>query len=317
MPDTVTFVGRRMVLLAATLLAVAALVFAITRLLPGDVATMILGMSATEEDLATLRRNLGLDQPALLQFWHWLVGLMQGDLGQSTRFQRPVIEVIVDPLVKSAWLALAGIAVAIPLGLGLGLVSALRKGSLLDKVISSVSLFAAAMPEFVTGTCFIVIFSSWLGWLPAFASSGEGGSFAQHLAELVMPVLALSLVIVAYILRMTRTSMIETLESDYVRAATLKGLSPWRIVVHHVLPISLGPTLQVIALSVGWMISGLVVVESLFGIAGLGRLLVFAIQNRDVPLLQAIVLLVAACYAIANLLADVGQRLLDPRIVTA
>jgi len=312
--DTLSFLTRRVALLLGTLLAVAILIFAITRLLPGDVATMILGMSATKEDLATLREQLGLNQPALVQFTHWLFGIFHGDLGMSTRFQRPITEVLREPLEKSAVLCLVGTAFAVPVGVGLGLLSGLKKNSVFDKAVSSLSVFAAAMPEFVTGGFFIVFFSSWLGWLPAFASTSGNRSLGQQAAELIMPVLSLSLVIIAYILRMTRASVIDTLESDYIKAAMLKGISRRRLLLHHVLPISMGPTLQVIALSVGWMASGLVVVESLFGISGIGRLLVFAIQNRDVPLLQAIALIVAATYAIANLMADLGQRLLDPRV---
>jgi peptide/nickel transport system permease protein len=310
------FLARRLVLLLVTLSAVAVLIFVITRLLPGDVATMMLGMSATPEDLATLRQRLGLNQPVLLQFTHWAAGLLSGDLGTSMRFQRPVAEVLREPLARSAVLGLAGTAIAVPLGVGLGLLCALKKDSLVDKAISGVSVFAAAMPEFVTGGFFIVIFSSWLGWLPAFASTSDDPSIGQQVAQLVMPVMALSLVILAYILRMTRASVIDTLASDYVKAAMLKGISRRRLITHHVLPISLGPTLQVIALSIGWMAGGLVVVESLFGISGIGRLLVFAIQNRDIPLLQAIALIVAAVYAVANLLADLGQRLLDPRLAS-
>ncbi len=314
MQDTFSFLARRLVLLLGTLFAVAILIFSITRLLPGDVATMMLGMSATKEDLETLRQQLGLNQPALWQFTHWLTGMFHGDLGMSLRFQRPIIEVLKEPLEKSVILCLAGTAFAIPIGVGLGLLSGLRKDSFFDKIVSSICVFAAAMPEFVTGGFFIVIFSSWLGWLPAFASASENHSIGQEIASLVMPVLSLSLVIIAYILRMTRASVADTLESDYIKAAMLKGISRRRLLIHHLLPISLGPTLQVIALSVGWMASGLVVVESLFGISGIGRLLVFAIQNRDIPLLQAIALIVAATYAIANLLADLGQRLLDPRV---
>jgi peptide/nickel transport system permease protein len=316
MQDTFRFLSRRLVLLLFTLFAVAVLIFVITRLLPGDVATMMLGMSATPEDLATLRNRLGLNQPAIFQFAHWFAHIARGDLGMSMRFQRPVSEVLSEPLLRSATLGLAGTAIAVPLGLGLGLLCGLRKNSWIDKAISSVCIFAAAMPEFVTGGLFIVIFSSWLGWLPAFASSSDNQSVGQQVSELVMPVMSLSLVILAYILRMARASVIETLNSEYVKAARMKGISQWRLLTHHVLPISLGPTLQVIALSVGWMAGGLVVVESLFGISGIGRLLVFAIQNRDIPLLQAIALIVAATYAIANLLADLGQRLLDPRVAT-
>lgn len=311
------FLLRRFALLLVTLLAVSMLIFAITRMLPGDVATMILGLYATPSDLATLRRQLGLDQPAWVQFAQWLGAILQGDLGMSTRFQRPVAEVMAEPLRKSAILSGAGIAFAVPLGVLLGLFCALRRNSVWDHLVSGVTIFAAAMPEFVTGGLMVIVFSTWLGWLPPFAGAGATQSVGQSVAELVMPVVSLSLVILAYILRMTRASASEVLESQFVKAAILKGLDKRRVWLFHVLPIAMGPSLSVIALSIGWMAGGLVVVESLFGYPGIGRLLVFAIKNRDVPLLQAIALVVALVYAVANLLADILQRLLDPRTGTA
>ncbi|MEO8302906.1 MAG: ABC transporter permease [Betaproteobacteria bacterium] len=312
------FVVRRLALLVLTLFAVSVLIFSITQLLPGDVATMILGMQATPQDLATLRAQLGLDQPAIVQFGRWLAGILQGDLGTSTRFQRPVIDIIGPPLRNSLVLGAAGILFAVPLGLALGLFCALRRNSAADYAISSITIFAAAMPEFVTGGLMIIVFSTWLGWLPPFA--GAGGTtrtLVQSASELIMPVASLSLVILAYILRMMRASTVEVLDSAFVKAALLKGLDRRRVILFHVLPVALGPTLSVIALSIGWMAGGLVIVESLFGYPGIGRMLVFVIRNRDVPLLQAITLIIAAVYAIANLAADIGQRLLDPRVGTA
>ena len=316
MTSLARFVLRRLALLVLTLVAVSILIFSVTQLLPGDVATMILGMQATPQDLATLRSQLGLDQPALVQFGRWLAGILQGDLGVSTRFGRPVAEVIGPPLKNSAILAAAGIIVAVPVGLGLGLLCALRRNSALDHAISSISIFAAAMPEFVTGGLLIIVFSTWLGWLPPFAGSGSARTLGQAISELVLPVVSLSLVILAYILRMMRASAAEVLDSAFVKAALLKGLDRRRVIVFHVLPSALGPTLSVIALSIGWMAGGLVIVESLFGYPGIGRMLVFAIRNRDVPLLQIITLTIATVYAIANLAADVGQRVLDPRVGT-
>ncbi len=310
------FVLRRLGLLALTLFAVSVLIFSITQILPGDVATMILGMQATPQDLATLRSQLGLDQPAIVQYGKWLGGVLQGDLGVSTRFQRPVTEVLAPALRNSAVLASAGILFAAPLGLALGLICALRRNSPLDYAISSVTIFAAAMPEFVTGGLMIIVFSTWLGWLPPFAGTGSARTLAQSVSELILPVLALSLVILAYILRMMRASAAEVLDSSFVKAALLKGLDRRRVIAFHVLPVAIGPTLSVIALSIGWMAGGLVIVESLFGYPGLGRLLVFVIRNRDIPLLQSIALIIAAVYAMANLCADIGQRMLDPRVGT-
>lgn len=311
------FIARRLVLLAVTLFAVSILIFIITRVLPGDVATMILGQYATPEDLATLRHRLGLDQPAVVQFVTWLGAALTGDFGVSTRFQLPISEVLREPLRNSALLGAVGILFAVPTGLGLGLFCAVRRGSVWDHVISGFTVFMAAMPEFVTGGLLVIVFSTWLGWLPPFAGNGGANSLAGSARELILPVLSLSLVILAYILRMMRASAAEILASPFVKAAILKGLGRRRIFLRHVLPMALGPTLAVTALSIGWMAGGLVVVESLFGFPGIGRLLVFAIQNRDVPLLQAISLIAACLYAVANLGADVAQRLLDPRTALA
>lgn len=308
------FVLRRFVGMATTLFAVAVLVFAITQLLPGDVATMMLGMSATEEDLVTLRVQMGLDQPAWLQFIRWFGGLLHADLGVSQRYHKPVLEVLREPVARSAMLGGIGALVSIPLGLVLGAYCGARRGGAADRILSGGALFAAAMPEFVTGGVLIVVLSSWLGLLPAFAGAQADAGFGRRAAELVMPVTCLSLVLIAYILRMMRASVSTTLASEFVRAARLKGLSRRRIFVHHVLPISLGPTLQVIALSVGWLASGLVIVENLFGIPGIGRLLVFAIQNRDVALVQAITLLVALCFSLSSFCADAIHRAVDPRV---
>jgi|ERR1700687_1564784 len=317
MSPLVRFVLQRLALLLLTLLAVSVMIFGITQILPGDVATMILGMQATPQDLATIRAQLGLDQPAIVQFGRWLVGVLQGDLGMSTRFQRPVVDILGPPLRNSIILASAGVLFAVPAGLALGLICALRRNSSLDYVVSSVAIFLAAMPEFVTGGLMIIVFSTWLGWLPPFASAGSAQTLAQSVSELILPVLALSFVILAYILRMMRASVTEVLDSAFVKAALLKGLDRRRVILFHVLPVALGPTLSVIALSIGWMAGGLVIVESLFGYPGIGRMLVFVIRNRDIPLLQAISLIVAGVYAFANLAADLGQRLLDPRVGTS
>jgi len=217
-------------------------------------------------------------------------------------------------MAKSAILTATGAGFAIPTGMILGLLCALKRNSLFDHAVSAITIFAAAMPEFVTGGLFIVIFSTGLGWLPPFASAAPNKSLPQAAAELVLPVAALSLVILAYILRMMRASTIDVLDSEYVKAAILKGLSRRRIILSHVLPIAMGPTLAVVALSIGWMAGGLIIVESLFGYPGIGRLLVFAIQNRDMPLLQAITLIIATVYALANLGADMINRGLDPRV---
>ena len=309
----VAFVLRRLVLFVATLFAVSVLIFALTQVLPGDVATMILGMSATPEDLATLRRQMGLGRPAVIQYLDWFASVLAGDLGISTRFKQPVTALLGERLLNSAKLAGVGLMLAIPSGVFLGVVAGLRHGRITDHVLSAVTLFGAAMPEFVTGAVMIVLFSTWLGWFPPFSAIEAGMGVPEQAHRLVLPAFALNLVILAYVLRMMRASMIEVMASPYVLAAVLRGLPGRIVIVRHALPTALGPTITVMAISIGWMFGGLVIVESMFGYPGLGRLLVFAIQNRDMPLVQAISLVVAAIFALANLLADVLHRVLDPR----
>jgi len=311
--DTALFVGRRLLLLLFTLLAVSLLIFTLTQLLPGDVATMILGMSATPEDLATLRERLGLNEPFWEQYGLWLGKLLQGDLGISTRFDRPVTELIGDRLANSAILGGLSLAIAVPVGIGCGILAALKPQSAFDQTASSITIFAIALPEFVTGALLIMIFSTWLGWFEPFSALDSSVTGWERVSRFVLPALALSFVILGYILRMVRAEMIRTLQSPFVRTARLKGLKRSTIVFRHALPLAMGPAVTVIALCLGWIAGGLVVVESMFGFPGLGRLLVFAIQNRDVPLIQAISLIVAALYAGGNLLADLVQRWLDPR----
>jgi peptide/nickel transport system permease protein len=308
------FILRRLSLLGVTLFCVSLIIFAITQILPGDVATMIMGMSATPEDLATIRRQLGLDRPALVQYLDWLGGALSGELGTSTRFNQPVADLLWDRVVNTAKLAGVGLAFAIPAGIGLGIFAGLRAGRPIDHVLSTATLFGTAMPEFVTGAVSIIVFATWLGWFPPFTAIQAGMGVGQQLHQLALPAFSLSLVILAYILRMMRASVIEVISSPYVRAAVLNGLPRYRVILRHVLPTALGPTLTVLALSIGWMVGGLVIVENMFGYPGIGRLLVFAIQNRDIPVIQAVSLLAAAAYALANLLADVASRILDPRI---
>jgi peptide/nickel transport system permease protein len=307
------FVLRRGGFFVLTVLAVSILIFALTQVLPGDVATMILGQSATPEDLATLRRQLGLDQSAVVQYWRWAHGMLTGDLGISTRFNQSVASILSDRLAASAWLAFAGLLLAIPGGMGFGILAGLRPGRVFDHLVSSASLFAAALPEYVTGAFLIMMFSTGLGWFPPFSATESGMSLTEQAHRLVLPAITLNLVVLAYTIRMMRASMIEVMASPFVRAAVLQGLPRATIIFRYALPNALGPTVTVIALSIGWTAGGLVIVENMFGYPGIGRMLVFAIQNRDMPMIQAISLVIATIYALANFAADLINRLLDPR----
>lgn len=308
------FIVRRMALLGLTLLLVSVLIFALTQILPGDVAVMMLGQQATPEDLATLRERLGLNRPAHVQYLAWVTGILRGDWGESLRLGVPVQGVVMARFTNSLQLAVMAFALSVPLAIALGVVAGLREGRVLDRAISLACLFAVSLPEFVTGSVLILVFSVWLGVFPPSSTPGASTGILEQARNLFLPSVCLVLVMLAHSARMTRTSLIEVMSSNYVRTAILKGLRQREVVIHHALRNALAPTVTVIAMNIGWLIGGLVVVESLFAYPGLGRLLVFAISNRDIPVIQAASLVVAATYAGANLAADVLYGVLDPRV---
>jgi peptide/nickel transport system permease protein len=311
---TLGFLIRRLALMGFTLLVISIAIFGITQLLPGDVATSILGNQATPEDLATLREQLGLNRPVVERYLDWLGGIAHGDWGTSLALGTPVGPLLMERLGKSVILAAGAIAIGVPLAIALGIGAGLTHGRVSDYLITVGTLVAVSLPEFVTGSALIVVFASWLHLLPPSSLVAPGAGALETLRGLVLPCLTLTLVMLAHTARMTRVSMIEVLDSSYIRTAVLKGL-PWReVILRHALRNALLPTITVIAMNIGWLIGGLVVVESVFGYPGLGRLLIDAIRNRDVPLIQAIALLVAAIYAFSNLAADLLYARLDPRI---
>ncbi len=308
------FLTRRLVSLLVTLLVTSLLIFGITQLLPGDVARVILGREASEPALAALREQLGLDRPAVLQYLTWLGAFVRGDWGLSFATGQPIRPLVLERLGNSLMLAGLTLAIAVPLAVALGVAAALRAGRWLDTVISVGSLAVVGLPEFVTGLVLIEVFAFRLRWLPANASIAPEAGFLEALPMLVLPALTATLVLLAYIARLTRATVIEELGRPYVRTATLKGLARPVVLLRHVLRNALLPTVTVVAISVGWLISGLIVVENVFNYPGVGRLLTFAIDRRDVPLLQAISLVAVLAFALANLIADVLYAVLNPRI---
>jgi len=308
------YIVRRLALVLLTLLISSAVIFIVTQILPGDAARAILGRFATPQALANLRAKLGLDRPLLMQYGSWLVHYLQGDWGLSLSTGEAVFTLVAARLRNSAMLALVAFFMYVPLGVLLGLFSALRRGRLSDQIISITSLAFIGLPEFVTGLVLIAVFALRLDWLPASSDIRPDSSFIAALPRLILPGVTVSLVSLAYITRMTRSSTSDVLSTDYVRSAYLKGLHPVRVLFTHVLRNSLLPTVTVVAVGIGWLIGGLIVTESLFGYPGLGRLLLFAIQRRDLPLLQAIALLLVVIFSVSNLLADVVYALLNPRI---
>ena len=310
----VAFVGRRLLLVALVMAIVSVLIFGVVQILPGDVAVMILGTSATPADLAALRAKLGLDRPAPLRYLDWIGGTLRGDWGTSLLYQVPVRPLVFERLGKSAVLAVLALTVAVPLAIGLGVVSALRRNRFMDQAVGLVTLVAVSLPEFISGTVLILVLAFRFAVFPPSSLIDPRVSLWSAAPSLVLPTLTLVLALLAHMTRMTRASMIEVLEKPYIRAARLKGLRPRLVILRHALRNALLPTVGIVAINVGFLIGGIVVVESVFAYPGLGRLMVDAVNHRDVPVIQMAALLIAVTYALANLAADLVYAYLDPRI---
>jgi peptide/nickel transport system permease protein len=306
---------QRLLLLVATLILTSFIIFALTNLLPGDIARLVLGRDASPTAVANFEEQFGLDKPPMRQYVDWLGGFVTADWGRSfTAGNPPVRDLVLTRLGNSMRLAGLTLLIVIPLSLILGVLAALREGSWLDSTISIVSLSVVGLPEFVTGIVLINVFALTLGWLPATAYIARDMSILAWLRMLILPALTASLVLVGYITRMTRAGMLEELKKPYVSTATLKGLSWRRVVFGHALRNALLPTIAVIALSIGWLMGGLVVIENVFNYPGIGSLLVTAVTQKNLPVLQAISVLIVFFYSFANLVADLLFALLNPRI---
>lgn len=315
---------RRFGFLLLTLLVTSLIIFAVTQFLPGDVCRIILGREAGEASLANCRERLGLNEPAPVQYLSWLGNFAQGDWGESFSTRSEIRPLVLERLRNSLRLALVTMAFAVPLAILLGVIAGLNADKPVDNVISVASLSVVGLPEFVTGLVLIQIFAFTLndfleknfGIRPFEANSSvePNASFAEALPLLVLPALTATLVLLAYIARLTRAGVVEELKQSYVRTATLKGLQRRTVIFKHVLRNALLPTITVIAISFGWLISGLIVIENVFNYPGLGRLLVFAIDRRDLPMLQAVTMITVLGFALANLVADLLYAWLNPRI---
>jgi peptide/nickel transport system permease protein len=310
----IPFLLRRFGFILVTLLLASLIIFGVTQLLPGDVAQVVLGQFATETAVENLRRELGLNRPLYSQYLDWAGGFLKGDWGDSLVSRMPVQPMIISRLRNSAMLAGLALIFYVPLGIILGVVAALNKEKLLDQAITGISMAFVGLPEFVTGLLLITFLAIGLGWFPANSSIDPGSSFFEALPYLILPALTVSLTSLGYIARMTRSGTIDVLRADYVRAAELKGLPGRQVLLRHVLRNALLPTVTVVAMGIGWLIGGLIVTETVYGYPGLGRLLVYAIQRRDLPLIQAGSMIVVLIYALSNLAADLLYSLLNPRI---
>ncbi len=312
-----TWLARRLVLAGYTMLVVSVLVFAITQVLPADAATTLLGENATPEALAAVRLRLGLSDPVPLQYWHWLTAMLSGDFGTSMRTSQPVAPMMLAALSRSLLLAGLALLLTVVVAIPLGLVAALRRGSSTDLTIGMLTYLGVSLPEFVIATLLLIIFADRLHWLPATGYVSPAENFPAAFTHLVLPVLTVSVIMMAHVSRMVRSETIDVLAGDYIRAARLRGLSQSRIILRHTLRNALLPVITVIALDVGYLLGGIIVVEEIFALPGIGRQLLLAITSRDLPSIQAGALIMAATYAAASTLADIAYALLDRRIVYA
>ncbi|WP_409180272.1 ABC transporter permease [Amycolatopsis sp. VS8301801F10] len=308
---------KRLLVSLVVLWLVTLLVFVATLLLPGDPARAILGQQATPERIAALQHQLHLDEPVWQRYLSWLGGLFTGDLGTSTSTQGPVTTLLADRVSASLVLLVLAAVIATPLGLALGTWTAMRRGRASDQVVSGISLVIAALPEFVIGVALIVLFATTVfRVLPSVTLTPPGEAVWAQPSQLVLPVLTLVLVVTPYITRMMRATMSEVLDSGYVEMARLKGMRERTVLLRHALPHAVGPVAQVVAIQLAWLAGGVVVVEFLFRYPGIGQALIDAVGKRDVAVVQAVTLLIAAVYIVVNLLADVIGILADPKLRT-
>ncbi len=310
----IAYTLRRLVMVAAILAVMSVAIFSITQILPGDIAQMIVGQFATDDQVRAVRLKLRLDDPGYVQYLRWAGGLLQGDLGVSMMMERPLGPMIGEAIARSAVLAGISIVLVAVIGVWLGAWSGVHSGSKADRFISVGSYFFISVPEFFWAILAIMLFTGYLGWFPStgYASLDEGvWNWARHI---ILPVVTLVSGLVAHVSRLTRSSMIETMQAQYITAARAKGLSEGVVIRRHALRNALVPTITVLAIDVGLLMGGIVVVETVFSYPGLGRLLIFAIEQKDLPLIQAGILAVTAVYALANLAADLLYAFFNPRI---
>jgi peptide/nickel transport system permease protein len=305
---------QRLLLGALTLLIVSVVVFMITNLLPGDAAEESLGQAATPETVAALRAQFGLDQPAPVRYLHWLVNLAGGDAGASVVNGMPVAELIGKRLPSSLVLAAATAAVSVPLALALGILSAMYRGSLLDRTVNMLAVSLVSVPEFLIATLAVLLFAVKLRWLSALSHTADIATLGAFLRAYAMPVFTLCCVIVAQMARMTRAAVSDQLDAPYVEMARLKGAGPVRIVLRHALPNAIGPIANAVALSLSYLLGGVLIVESIFNYPGIANLMIDAVTTRDIPLIQACAMIFCGAYLILVMLADICAIVSNPRL---
>ena len=307
-------IARRIGAAGLTLLLVSAVIFTITGLLPGDAAEQALGQSATPETLAALRTQMGLDQAAHVRYFRWLGGMLSGNLGVSAMNGLRVTELIATRLPNSLVLAAVTAAVSVPIALTLGITSAMWRGSRLDRGLNLATLSLVAVPEFLVATVAVLIFAVKLNWLSALSNPADTKTLGAFVHAYAMPVMTLCCVIIAQMARMTRAAVIDQLSASYVEMAVLKGARPMRVVLAHALPNAIGPIANAVALSLSYLLGGVVIVETIFNYPGIASLMVDAVTNRDMPLVQACAMIFCAAYLVLVLIADVVAIAANPRL---
>jgi len=314
MGGIVGLVLKRLGLGLVTLFVVSVLIFFAVELLPGDIAQAVLGQGATEETVQAMREQLGLDRPAPIRYVEWLTGALQGDFGVSLISGERVSDAITDRFMNTLFLAAYAAIIAVPFAIILGVIVALLRNSIFDRVANVLTLTSISSPEFFLGYVLILYLAVKTSYFPAIASLGSDMGFFELLHRTFLPALTLVLVVTAHMMRMTRAAIINLLSSPYIEMARLKGVPPWKVIVHHALPNAWAPIINVVALNLAYLITGVVLVEVVFVYPGIGQLLVDAVAKRDFPIVQACCLIFAATFILLNLAADVGAILTNPRL---
>jgi peptide/nickel transport system permease protein len=309
-----TFLVRRVAQIVPTLIFVSMLIFGLQQLLPGDPALVLAGEERDPTVVQYLHEKLHLDDPLPVRYAYWIKGVLQGDLGESMRLQKPVLELILQKLPVTLELAFLAIIIALAIGIPAGIISAVKRNTAWDYAANAVALWGLSTPNFWLGIMLILLFSVTLGWLPASGFVSPFEDLRANLASLIMPAFVLGNAIAAVLMRHTRSAMLQVLSSDYVRTARAKGLSEWRVVLQHALRNALIPVITLGALELGTLLSGAVLTEQVFTIPGFGKLIVDAVFNRDYSVVQGVVLFTATAYIVLNLIADIAYVVANPRM---
>lgn len=312
--EIASMIARRLIIAVITLTIVSFAVFFATSMLPGDTAAILLGQSATPEALAGLRHAMHLDEPAVLRFLRWVLGFLTGDLGKSYANDMPIATLIGGRFVNTMELAGVTALISVPFALTLGITSAVMRGSSYDRVVTVLTIGIISVPEFMIASTAVLLFAVYLKWLPAISFVNEIHTFADALRMYAMPVMTLTFVVSAQIIRMTRAAVIETLSTPYVEMALLKGASRIRIVLRHALPNALGPIVNALALSLSYLIGGVIIIETIFNYPGIAKLMVDAVATRDLPLIQTCAVIFCAGYLILITVADIVAIISNPRL---